>query len=194
MDGGGSHGSEAIPPGVEAPAEMGAEEKGGRMMLTAEAQAEIERVHAKDDVRVQRLLEGPVVGESALWVLAHRHREALLAQVRLLGNTLQSVCEDAFSKDNCPAECDSYGHVEECGAVSAAAHARQLATRVQQAETAVRRLRAAAKELQQWGATPASACWCTPQVCPPPAPARVHSPGCDAMHIALAFTATVVPA
>jgi hypothetical protein len=164
-------------------------------MLTATAEAEIRTRH--EAIERELLLyrnTGNYIMQADGGRQAHADRAVLLAQVRLLGNTLQGVCEDAFSQDNCPAECDAYGHVAECGAVSAAAHARHLTARAQQAETAVRRLRAAAKELQQWGATPASACWCTPLRCSPSAPASVHSPGCDALRIALAFAVTAVPA
>ena len=153
-------------------------------MLTAQAEAEIRARHEA----LQAWLEqgGVRVTSQKVAMATHADRAVLLAHVKLLGDTLRSVCEDAFSKEECPAQCDSYGHAEECGAVSAAAHARNLTTRLAYAEQAVRRLRVAATELQRWGRTPDTACWChTPPF------NRVHSPGCQAMQFALAATAGV---
>ena len=51
----------------------------------------------------------------------------LQEEIRRLRATLRAVCEDAFA-DECPKHCmcDTYGHAEECGAVSAATHAKNL--------------------------------------------------------------------
>ena len=105
-------------------------------MLTAQAEAEIRARH------VQTETNGGPIPDTA-WARCHADRAILLAHVHNLRETLKWVCEDAFSKEDCPAQCDSYGHAEECGATSAAVHARQLSTRLAQAEQAAKTLREA---------------------------------------------------
>lgn len=81
---------------------------------------------------------GDGCGFCDLW---HIFKE-LIAEIRRLRATLKAVCEDAFA-DECPKDgkCDTYGHAEECGAVSAAAHAQNLTRNLVASKEEIRRLR-----------------------------------------------------
>ena len=79
-----------------------------------------------------RGFRGTILGNAAL---------EMAKEIRRLQATLKAVCEDAFA-DECPTngKCDTYGHAEECGAVSAMAHAKNLTAEI-------RRLR---EEMDRW--------------------------------------------
>ena len=98
--------------------------------MTPERRAEIERAHPR---------HAPGAGECVLCELRIALVEAE-QQVGRLQATLKAVCEDVFA-DECPKECkcDTYGHAEECGAVSAAVHAKNLQQRVEGLEEALTR-------------------------------------------------------
>ena len=99
-------------------------------IVSAALQVERDRAEAAERERDEALRVGPG-GRSALTYdevdRLLKARERAEGEVARLQRVVTTVCEQALGTE-CAATCDTYGHAETCGAVDAAAHARNLAS------------------------------------------------------------------